>query len=49
MKTILESNAKELYLKNWYWRIRRLARERKFNECLNELKGAIQFIAVSKF
>lgn len=49
MKTILESNAKELYLKNWYWRIRRLVRERKFNECLDELKGALRFIAVSKF
>jgi glycosyltransferase involved in cell wall biosynthesis len=49
MKTILESNAKMLYLKNWYWRIRHLARERKFNQCFNEFVGALRFITVSKF
>ena len=49
MKTILESKAKTLYLKNWYWRMRILLRERKFDQCFNEIKGAIRFIAVSKF
>ena len=49
MKTILESKAKTLYLKNWYWRMRILLRERKFNQCFNEIKGAIRFIAISKF
>lgn len=49
MKTISESTAKMLYLKNWYWRIRVLAREKKFNQCLNELMGAVHYIAVSRF
>lgn len=49
MKTIMESNAKMLYLKNWYWRLRILLRERKFDQCINEVKGAIRFIAVSRF
>ena len=49
MKTILESNAKMLYLKNWYWRLRILLRERKFDQCFNEVRGALRFIAVSKF
>ena len=49
MKTILESDAKILYLKNWYWRIRALAIERKFNQCINEVLGAIRFLAISRF
>jgi len=49
MKTILESSAKTLYLKNWYWRLRILLRERKFDQCFNEIRGAIRYIAVSKF
>jgi glycosyltransferase involved in cell wall biosynthesis len=49
MKTIMESEAKTLYLKNWYWRLRILLRERKFDQCLNEIRGAIRFIAISKF
>jgi GT2 family glycosyltransferase len=49
MKTIMESQAKTLYLKNWYWRLRILLRERKFDQCLNEIRGAIRFIAISKF
>jgi glycosyltransferase involved in cell wall biosynthesis len=48
MKTIMESGAKTLYLKNWYWRLRILLRERKFDQCFNEIRGAIRFIAVSK-
>lgn len=49
MKTIMESDAKILYLKNWYWRLRTLLKERKFDQCLNEIRGAIHFIALSKF
>jgi glycosyltransferase involved in cell wall biosynthesis len=49
MKTIMESDAKMLYLKNWYWRLRALLKERKFNQCVNEIRGAIRFIALSKF
>lgn len=48
MKTIMESNAKMLYLKNWYWRLRVLLRERKFDQCFNEIRGAIRFVAISK-
>lgn len=49
MKTILESNAKILYLKNWYWRMRKLCLERKFDQVFYELKGAIRYISVSAF
>jgi glycosyltransferase involved in cell wall biosynthesis len=49
MKAILESKAKILYLKNWYWRMRKLCLEGKFNQFFSEIKGAIRFIAMSKF
>lgn len=43
MKTILESDSKKLYLKNWYWRFRALARQKKYRDCADELRGAVRF------
>jgi GT2 family glycosyltransferase len=48
MKTILESDAKSLYLKNWYWRIRSLIAKKKFVECLEEARGAVRFLSDSR-
>lgn len=48
MKTILESDAKSLYLKNWYWRIRSLIAKKKFFECLEEARGAVHFLSESR-
>ncbi|MFS0753726.1 glycosyltransferase [Noviherbaspirillum sp. 1P10PC] len=48
MKTILESDAKSLYLKNWYWRIRSLIAKKRFLECLEEARGAVLFLSESR-
>lgn len=44
MKTILESDAKILYIRNWYWRIRSLLAKKKFVECFGEARGAFFFL-----
>ncbi|WP_296950761.1 glycosyltransferase family 2 protein [uncultured Massilia sp.] len=44
MKTILESRARKLYLKNWYWRLRSLLRQGHRDYCLHELAGATRFV-----
>lgn len=46
MKAVLESNAKTLYLKNWYWRMASLIKQGKFKDCLDEIKGALYFLQI---
>lgn len=47
MKTLLESKARQLYLKNWYWRMCSLARKGKFADCFHEVRGAFEFIMIT--
>jgi hypothetical protein len=46
MKTVLRSETRSLYLKNWYWRIRALLKRGYFDHSMQEVLGAFQYIRI---
>lgn len=43
LKILTNSNAKMLYFKHWYWRLRSLLRQRRGDYLVCELKGALSY------